>query len=165
MLSRLLLVFGIGFAILIAIVIGSKLINGKSSGNVSLLTGIAAEQQEIIRVSTLGIANATDPSTIAYAQTTRLSLISQQAKLTKYLGSKKVKVTPVLLNEKLNKNTDKALKSASDGGRYDDTLNKTLKDSLTTYAATLKSGYSSASTPESKKILSQSYDSTKTLLK
>jgi len=163
--SRLLVVGGVGIGLIIAIVVVSSLISGGKEDNAQLLTGLAAQQTEIIRVANLGLKDSTDPTTLAYAQTTKLSVMAEQSALIKYLASKKVKVTPVQLNAKLDKDTDKALESADASNQYDETLTTTLKKGLQAYASNIKTSYDSASNENSKKILKDSYASTLTLLK
>jgi len=163
--SRVLLLLGGATLLIIAVIVVSSLLSGKGSGNAQLLTDISGQQTEIIRVSGLGLKSATDPSTLALAETTLLSVQSQRSQLNGYLSKNNVKVTPELAAAYLNKETDKALASAMSSNKFDETFTKVIKDSLTTYLTSIEGSYLKASNEESKKILSDSFDSTKLLLK
>lgn len=164
-LSRLLLVAGIGTILILGIVLISSLINSGRENNTLLLTSLASEQTEIIRISELGIAGTANPDTLAFVQTTKSSLVAEQAKLLGYLASKKVKITPIELNSKKNKKVDTALISAKASNQFDELLVSSLKSSLEIYSKNLAVSYKAASNPESKALLSDSYKSTLALLK
>jgi hypothetical protein len=163
--SRILVALGAGTALVIVAIIAFSLISGGGDNNSQLLTSLAAEQQEIIRVADLGVKGATDPSTQALAEVTKLSVISQQNKLTTYLTDHGVKLAPTSLNTKLNKATDTTLTDATASNRFNDVFTETIKKSLTSYAANVKQSYDSASNTASKTLLADSYNSTNNLLK
>jgi hypothetical protein len=163
--GRLLFVAGGGLLLIIALIMAFSLLFGSRENNSQLLTSLTAEQQEIIRVSDLGVLGATDPATKAFAETTKLSVMTQQQSLTSYLASKKVKVTTVILASKKDATTDTALTSATANNRFDDVFTEMLKARLASYATALKRSYDSSSNQASKKILADSYNSTTQLLK
>ena len=163
--SRLIFAVG-GLLILIvaASIFSSVLSRGKQSTTLGL-TKLAAEQQEIIRVTDLGIKGATDPSVVAYAETTKLTVLSQQVKLVSYLASHKIKMTPKLLATQVNPRTDAALTAAKAANHYDSHLTETLQSLLTIYANNLKVNYNNAAGPKSKTLLANSYTNIALLLK
>jgi len=163
--SKILLLLGGATVLIIIVILFSSLFLNKGTSNVQLLVDLRAQQLEIIRVSALGLKSATDPDTLAFAETTSLSVNSQQSKLSTYMTSKGVKVTPLQLNAKLDKDTDAALISAQSSNRFNEELIKILKQNLTAYLTSLKEGYKNASNETSKQILSDSYNSTELLLK
>lgn len=163
--SRILMLVGFAAVLIIAIVLISTLLSGSKESNTQLLTALAAEQTEIIRVADLGIKGSTNPDTLAYVQTTKSSLTAEQVRLLGYLASKNVKVTPIILSSKLNKATDKALISATASNEYDTVLITTIKESLNSYSKHLAESYKIASNPESKLLLADSFKSTANLLK
>ncbi len=163
--GRILMVLGIGMVIIVVIVVGSSLLSGKKAGNAQQLTALVAEQQEIIRVANLGVAGARDPSTVALAETTKLSITTQQNKLLGYLKTRNIKITPLAITAKLNKSTTTELTNATANNTFDDTFTKTLQTELTTYQTNVKKSYDTASNPTSKALLKLSYSSSATILK
>lgn len=163
--SRLLAILGGGTVLIIIVIIASSLFFGGRSNNAQMLIELGAEQQEIIRVSELGLKSAVDPTTLAFAQTTKSSVQTHHVKLIGYLVSKNIKVNPAALKTKLDKTTDTELATAAATNRFDETLSTTLKDMLTSYAASIKKNFNNASNETSKKLLSESYESVEQLLK
>jgi len=163
--SRLLLVVGAGFVVILAIIGISSLLTRTSQGNVTALKSLVAEQQEIIRVAGLGVSGSSELITQGWAETTKLSVTSQQKSLTKYLASKQVVLLPIELSAKKNSKIDAEFKTAKTNNRFNEVFLETLKDNLNAYAKDLKTSYQNASNSESKKILSDSYKSVTLLLK
>jgi len=163
--SRLLLIVGGGLVLIILIIVFSNILNGSKRANSTLLTSLAAEQQEIIRIAALGSASVTDPSVGAFATTAKSSVTSDQASLIAYLKTKNVRVTNAEINIQKDTSTDKAFDNAKANNNYDAVFSAKLKSSLTTYVKDIKKNYSRASNPTSKKLLSDSYNSATQLLK
>lgn len=163
--SRMLMIVGFGTVLIIAIIVISSLLGSGKENNTQLLTNLAAEQTEIIRIADLGLKGSTNPDTLAFAQTTKSSLTAEQVRLLGYLTSKNIKVTPIVLNSKLSKTTTAALTSATASNEFDAVLTDTIKKSLKVYSSHLAESYKNASTPESKLLLADSFKSTANLLK
>lgn len=163
--SRLLIVVGGGVGLVILLVIILSLANGGKTDNGKLLGDLVAEQAEIVRVADQGANKGIDPSVRAFAEIAKLSVASQQARLTSYLEAHGVKLTPAQIDAKKSESTDTALNQAISNNRFDDVFTETLKSSLQTYSADLKNNYNVASNADSKKILSDSFTSTTSLLK
>ncbi len=159
--SRVLYALG-GLTILI---IAASVFVSVISGSTQDLTKLAAEQQEIIRIADLGIKSGVDPGVVAYAQTTKSTVQSQQTKVTTYLVKNKIKLTPLLLNSQKNIKTDAALVAASAANRFDVLFKDTITAELTNYASDLKTNYESAKAKTTKDMLANSYASTTLLLK
>ena len=163
--SRLLILASVGIVLIFAIIAISSLLGGGKENNAQLLTNLAAEQTEIIRIADLGIKGSTNPDTLAYLQTTKISVTAEQVKILGYLTLNKVKVTPLQLNAKLNKTIDAELVSATASNQFDEVVVTKIKESLKVYSANLSITYKSAGNPTSQKILSESFNSTSVLLK
>jgi hypothetical protein len=151
--------------LLIVFKVGSSLLFGSKISNAQLLTTLVAQQQEINRVSDLGLRSASDPATTAYAETTKLSILTQQNKLLAYLKKKNVKITPLAMAALLNTKTDAALKTAYESNQFDAVYLTILRKELINYAASVKKDYATASNTTSKQILLDAYNSTVLLLK
>lgn len=166
MISRALVAGGVAVVLIIAAIIVSSLISsGGKENSGQLLTSLAAQQQEIVRVADLGVAGGSDSSTKAFAQTTKLAVLTQQNELAKYLASKSVTVDPAVLAAKKNSNTDTAFKAATASNHFDDVFNTTITAGLSDYAKDVKTSHDSATSTESKTLLAKLYTNTQLLLK
>ena len=163
--SRLLLIVGGGLVIILLIVGVSSFITRASQANKSALISLVGEQQEIVRVANLGVVGSTDFIAQSWAETTALSVGSQQSKLTKYLTERKTAILPIVLNAKRDPKTDADFGVATANNRFTEVFDQKLKDSLNTYAQNLKKAYANADGPIIKTILGDSYKSTVILLK
>lgn len=163
--SLILVIIGGGIVLSIATIAISSFISRSQTGRTTELISLTAEQQEIIRVASLGVTGSDDLTIQSWAETVKLSVTSQQKSLITYLVKNNVKVEKLTLDSKLDKTTDTALKTATANNRFSDEFKTTLKKSLTTYGNDLKKSYDGASGPNSKKILIDSYKSTAFLLK
>lgn len=163
--QRLILV-GAGFTILlILLMVGFAIFsNIRSSGSKTLL-GVAQSQQEIIRVSELGVRNSRDSATQGFAQSVALSLSSSQKELVTYLDKQGVKAGTKELGLKKDATTDKTLDTASQASRYDETLKETLKKELLEYQKEVKTVYDQSDSASAKKILQDSFNQVNVLLK
>lgn len=163
--GRLLMALGAGTILIIAFILFSSLVLGSKDKNAQTLIGVVAQQQEIVRVSDIGLKSATDSSTKDFAETVKLSVLSQQSELTKYLTKQKQKMTPLQIAAKKNAQTDADLTAALKNNRFDDLFKETMLSSLNEYKTALAKSYDSASNATIKTILKNSYSSTETLLK
>jgi hypothetical protein len=118
-----------------------------------------------VRIADIGIKGGVDPGVVAYAQTTKSTVQSQQTKIVAYLTKKKIKLTPLILSAQKNTRTDAALTAATAANRFDTVFTDTITAELTNYASDLKTDYESASSKTTKDILATSYSNTTLLLK
>jgi hypothetical protein len=144
--QRLLIVLA-GSLILLAIValIISLAFGGAPSNKLELIS-IAQQQNEIIRVATIGDQKARESQAKSLGLTTKLTLISDQQPLLNALKSQKVKIAPKQLSAGKNPSTDQALTQAEQANRFDDEYIKTLQNELATYQKALKSAYDNPAT-------------------
>lgn len=163
--SRVLFVLGGLTILIIAASVFLSVLSGSKTGGTAELTKLVAEQQEIIRIADIGIKSGVDPSVVAYAQTARSTVQSQQTKVTTLLIKNKIKLTPLLLNASKNTKTDAALTAASAANRFDILFKDTITAELTNYASNLKTNYEGAKAKTTKDMLANSYANTALLLK
>jgi len=163
--SRILIILGAGVLVTIAIIVLSSVLTSKRTANLENLRGLVAQQQEIIRVSAIGTANAKDATTKNFTQTTTDSVTSEQIQLNSFLVSKKIKITPLQLNAKKDAQTDLALETAKQASTFDSTVTTILLGLLTTYANDTAEAYKAATTPAAKAILETSFNSSSALVK
>ncbi len=130
----------------------------------TLFVALTQDQQEIVRVATLG-SQASAEETKGLANNTMLSVGSDQTALLSYLGSKGVKVDPKILILKQDSKTDSTLKSATATNTYDAALTNAISSNLETYMRDIQSAYEKATSPQAKKLLNDDYAHAQLLLK
>ena len=162
--NKIFAILGIGIVLIIVIVVANALFL-KKEDNATKLSALAAEQTEIIRVSDLGLKTAVDGDTRNFAETAKVTVLTQLNSITTYLKKKNVTLTPLILKSKLDKKTDAALLTAASANRFDEVFKEELKTELFSYAKNIKDAYNTASNPTSKQLLSDSFDSIELLLK
>lgn len=158
-------VLGVGGAlVLIILIIGFSLIFGAKKTDTQSLIDLAAHGQEISRVSSLVSDGSQDPNTKALATTTSAVLDSQEARITSYVTSTRLKLDPKLLDKFKNTANDSTVQTAIQNGTLSTTYNNYLTGSLNSYRIELTDQYKKASNAQLKSILSDAYDSVQTLL-
>jgi hypothetical protein len=163
--GKLLIVVLAGLIITLLIVGASSLLKRGSKATIDALVSLVAEQQEIIRVSDIGIKTTTDSNVTTLAETTKVSIISQQKTLSTYLTDRGVILTAAMTGAKFDKTTDATLTSAYQNSQFTDTFTAALKANLTTYATDLKKRYDATNTTNLKALLANDYRGTIVLLK
>ena len=156
------IILGIGLGILILVVAVSAL-SGNKGGNSLNYVAAMARSQEIIRVSTNVGQLATDSPTQNLAATVQSSLASEQAQLTSYLATQKIKASTAQLAADQNSNTDNQMKTASTNGNLSSVYASYLKAQLAAYETDLQTAYKDAG-PKGKSILSAAYNSVQVIL-
>jgi len=151
--------------LIIVLIVGARLAFGNRTGNASTLVSLAATQQEIVRVTTLGLQKTKNPSVLAFAQTAKLTVSSQNSDLMAYLKKNGVKYKPEQLSAAKDSTFDDKLTSAAANNQLDEVFLDLLKASLDTYKTELKKDYNSSSNQKTKDLLSADYDSITVLLK
>ncbi len=150
------LIIGLGGSLLILLVIlgYSLLFGGSKDQN---LLEVAQTQQELIRVSTLGVDHAKSSATRGLAVTTELTLESNQKDVLARLRKDGQKTSTKTLALKKNSQTDDALAQAAQDNHYDDAFTKLIQDQLVAYQKLLKTAYDSTSSQSLKKILNAEF--------
>lgn len=163
--TRIFVAAGAAFVLIFVFIILNALVFNKKDPNSVLLINIAAEQQEITRVSELGVKGATDPATKNYVHTVKLSVMTQQQELSAYMSKNGIKALPADLAAKKDTTIDDRLTAATKSNRFNETFDETIKKSLVEYKTDLEKAYNNASSPTSKALLKKAYNSTAELLK
>ncbi len=163
--TRIFVAAGAAFALLIIFVLVNALVFNKKDPSAVLLINIAAEQQEISRLSEIGIKGATDPTTKNYVETIKLSIMTQQQDLSAYLAKNNVKTLPIELAAKKDTRVDDLLTAATKSNRFNETFDEQIRKNLAEYKTDVEKGYNNASNPTSKALLKKAFNSTAELLK
>jgi hypothetical protein len=159
------LLIGIGgiavVLIVAAVVLTSVFAKGESPES---LTSIVQQQQEIVRIATLGEQQSTSDTTKNLAYNIDLSVSTSQSQLVSYLAARGTKLDEKQLVLKQDAKTDTLLANAKATSTYDSALNKVLVAQLQAYLSDLQKAFDTTSSLELKKILKQNYQAGKTLL-
>lgn len=141
-----------------------SIIMNSGTSNTERMTSVAQEQEEIIRVASLGERGARSTSTQSLALNVRLSVTSSQQKVLAYLNERNVELKDKDLALKANSKTDAVLKEATDNGRFDETFNTIFVAQLKDYQKNLATGYDESGNKTVKQILQEAYAQIKSLL-
>lgn len=161
--------YGAGGLILLIIVLafGKSLFSG--GNNFPQFITIAADQQELIKLTTTATTSSTTVSTSAKTQafmyTTQLGITSAQTDTLNYLAKNGKKVGPKQLATKLSATTDSQLIAAQTAGNYETVFHDVMKDKLTDYRSDIKATYATTKGPNGKKLLDKQYGEAGLLLK
>jgi len=162
-LPRLVSLIIVAVVVILLIVIGSSLLGKKSSVPTQDLEAIAAQQQEIIRVSGVAQSLLQQAQTINLDATTTTAITSEQKQLISYLSLNHVKIPDSVLNGDVNQSIDTQLNNARQSNSADQAYSSYLKQQLNTYQALINAAYPKAG-PNGKVLLQDSYNSTSVLL-
>lgn len=150
-----------GILLIILVLIFSLLFGGKKTAG---LLDLAQTQQEIIRVSTLGVQQADGSTAKNLAITTELSLLSDQQKVLGQMKKQGQKADAKRLAVKKNENTDKTLDQAALDNNYDVVFMKTIQTELTEYQQLLRQVHNATSDVSLQQILNDEFSSAATLI-
>ena len=152
--------------ILLVAVVFFSILGSSGKGNVQKLLDLANQQQEIIRVAGLGLAQSqvSTPDTQNLAITTQLSLQSDQSATLALLAKDGQKVTAKNLGLKKDTATDAQLSVAAQNGTYDKTFVQSIDNDLTSYGSALQAAYKSTKSTSEKQVLQTSYNNVALLL-
>lgn len=162
-LPRWVVLGGLAAVILIVLIVLYSVAFGNKSNNQPVLS-LAAQAQEISRVSTLVSQTSTDSNTVSLATTVITVLTSQQTGLTNYYTSTGHKLDTKLLAVDKNDQTDQQIQSANQSNSLTSFYESYLKASLSSYGQALASEYKLTRNPDLKPTLDSDYQSVQTIL-
>lgn len=162
---------------ILVVVVGGLLVIGllwlilslvfSSGGNkLTPLVSVAQEQTEMLRVIDLSSQNENLSSADAnnFAETTKLTISSDQSDLLSLLDKNGIKLKDKELAVKQNNKTDTALDAANANGTYDSTFISIMEDELKAYQSSIKQIYNSSDSQVIRDLLSTQYDNADLLL-
>lgn len=159
------IIFGAGLVLLLVIsIMFFSLLSSSSRANTDKLISITQQQQEIIRVSTIGIEKARSSATRNLAVTTELSMVSAQKKMLDLLKKRGHKVGLKQLALKQKASTTSALEEAALNNSFDETFTKLINDELTEYRTSVRATYNTSSSKTEKALLDEAFQGAGTLL-
>lgn len=159
------IVVSVGILILLLIIwIGIALFTASASGNVQNFTALAQEQAELMRISQDPVNNAASDTTQNFAQTTELSMTSDQKTFLTYLKALGSEPSPQVLAAQRSSRSDTQLAAAKQAGTYDQTYMAVAQKDLNTYATGLKRAFAATSNLEERKLLNNAYQHAQLLI-
>lgn len=150
--------------LLIAGVIIAAVLNGASNAPKVELTKAAQQQQELVRVATIGTQKARGAIARNLAVTTLYTMQSDQAGFQPVLKKEKLKLDKKTLALGVNPKTDQALTSAEAANRFDEVFTETLRKQLNEYRETLKKIDEISGSRSTKAIVAEDFEHTTLLL-
>ena len=153
----------LGLGGLIVVIVLFSLLGGGPKGGTGV-TNLMAEQQEIVRVSTLAQTLTKDSTTQALVATVNASVSSEQSELAGYLGKNAPRSNSKLLAKDKNASTDLVLNGAVQKNNLETTYDTYLRQALGAYQTDLNQAFKDSKSSSLKAILSRAYQSTQTLL-
>lgn len=138
------------------------IISNAGKADTEALITAARQQQELIRVSKLGIDKAKTGEAKNIAVTTLLALESEQDDMQAAIKTAGLNPKKVLVGS-ADVKTTQALTAAEQNNRFDEEFLKIMTASLTAYQKSVKAAYDGATSSKLKAALSAQYKSANTL--
>jgi hypothetical protein len=130
--NKLFIIAGAVVALLVIVVV-IVMASSANKGKTDELLAVVQAQQEVIRVATDGTKNAHSTTLKNFANTTAVSLSSDQHQLLALMLKQGRKVSPKELDLGKNSQTDKALSTAQAANTYDTTFATTMDAEIEDY--------------------------------
>lgn len=138
------------------------IISNAGKADTEALVTAARQQQELIRISKLGIEKAKTGEAKNIAVTTLLALESEQDDMQAAIKTAGLNPKKVLVGSADTKTTQ-ALTAAEQNNRFDEEFLKVMTASLTAYQKSVKAAYDGTTSTKLKTALSAQYKSANTL--
>jgi flagellar basal body-associated protein FliL len=158
------IIVAVGAAILLmmALVLSSILSSPRKQAVENLVVA-AKQQNDLIRLSEVGVQKARGQQARNIAVTTKLSLQSQQGDLLAAIKSQKRKLDNKELNASRDTKADQLLTAAEQNNRFDEVFIEVMELKLKEYQRTVKTAYDSVSSPGLRAALTEQFNSANTL--
>jgi len=153
LIGRILIVSGGAVVLIVLAVVFINILSAPKDPTVQLLTTIAQQQNELARVAAEPTSDATAQPTLDFAETTALSLQSDQQALLVLLATAGKTPDAAVLSATQSTTTDNTLTAAKTNGTYDSTFIGIAQNQLTTYQQTLQQAYKAALSNKEKQWL------------
>lgn len=155
--QRIIVVGAIAAILLVVGLIFASVLGNAGSGAKADYQSLVEQQAEIIRVSEIGVEKARSSSAKNLAVTTKLSLTSSQSAINSIAKSGGAKTDAKTLALGKDGDTDKALTTAEQTNRFDETFIQKLNQLLSEYQKTLKRLHDQTTKASSKTTLEEAY--------
>lgn len=160
--QRALVITVVLIIIVVLFMVGSSLLSSGDKAKKEQLISVAKQQNELIRVSEIGLKKAKSAEARNLAMTTQLSLISEQAELQSAVKGTGVKISAKTIGGKDPK-TDDLFTKAEQANNFDDVFIQKLQADLTKYAKAVKVAYNNTTSKKAKLALEAQFNNAATL--
>jgi hypothetical protein len=156
--GRILIVAGGAVVLIVLAIVFVKLLAGPKDPTIPLLTSIAQQQNELARVSAEPTSDAATQPTLNFANTTALSLQSDQQSLISLLATAGKTPDAATLGATQHTATDATLTAAKANGTYDSVFIGIAQAQLTAYQQSLQQAFKAAQSNKEKQWLTAAYN-------
>lgn len=136
----------------------------RGGGASQSLTQLAQQQQELIRISTIGTEEGRSRETLSFAYNTQLSLMSSQQETLVRLSTLRKAPNAKELAEGVQPSIDQELSRAQQADRFDEVFTTVLRRELTAYQRAIQAAGNEVSAPADRELLAQLHQETEQLL-
>lgn len=150
----------VGGVILLMIIAGVVLSALGPKSPTASLTAIAQRQQEIVRIASSAVGNASSQDAKNFAVNVEAVVASSQSQIVGYLTSHGTKVDGKVLALDHSAQTDALLTNAQTTNTYDKAVVENLSSQIGTYQQLIQTTFKQASSKQLKQILQHSYADT-----
>lgn len=150
----LLFLAGAAVVVVVLLVVVFSIARGGGSSSQPFVT-VAQEQVEMGRVAGLDLQQVQDTDVKNFAATTQLTMSSDSASFTTFLGKQGVKISKKQLSGGMSSTTDTQLTSAISSNTLDSTLRTILQNDLKQYQLDLAKAYKSTTNNSARSVLKQ----------
>jgi len=154
----------IGGVILVVVLFVLYSMYGGQPDNKLQLIKVAQQQQELIRISKIGVKESTGTQSRNLAMTTQLSLTSDQAPLLASLKKQKVKIGSKQLAGLKSTKTDQMLETAKNNNRFDEEFMEYIQEQLVEYQKNLETAYKETVNKSLKETLKFQYENASVII-
>jgi hypothetical protein len=162
--KRLIVVIGGGVVLIIIAIVLAGILGSAGKSSTKALIDIAQEQQEIVRVSGVGVTKSQTSATKNLAMTIQYSVLTNQQSTISLLAGKGHKLKTKDLGLKHDIKTDNILTLASQNNTFDEAFKQIIYSQLNDYKSALKTAYDGSHSKSERKVLQDSFDSTALIL-
>ena len=156
--GRILTVCALLVVVFIVFSLVSSLLSSQGKASQEQMVSIAARQQELIRVSTIGAQKAKSQEAKNLALTTQFTLTTDQIKLQATMLKSGIKLTSIQLNSRKNIKTDAQLIQADQTNQFDEVFSKTVTDELTSYQQAISTAFKQQKGPVTRALLTTEFN-------
>lgn len=160
---KLIIIAGGALALVLLGALVFSFLSNRGPDNKQQLLKVAQQQNELIRISDIGVEKARGTAARNLAVTTKLSLTSDQPVLLAALKGQDMKVGSKELGGGKNTKTDAMLTTAAQANRFDEALVEYLQKELISYQKNMNAAYETTVSNSLKTVLKAQYENAKTL--
>lgn len=154
---RILQVAAGGIVIFVLFIVAFHFISAAGKSNVDQLYQVAADQQTMVAIAKIGVANCQDRQLINQSVNAQQIITTQAINLTASMASAGIKNNTKRISKDLNSKVPNDLTAAINNGQFDNTYLSAYSDQLNVYKAALQTAYGGTKKQSLKSQLANDY--------